>query len=193
VACLPALLLLLDWLALGNGVERGAVLAGLLVGGLVGLTGMGSGALMTPVLILAAGSLLIGAVVRGRAGRGAGTGDTTPVPARRAVALGAVVGFLVGLTSVGSGSLVVAALTLGTPLGAATIVGTDIAHAALLTTAAGLAHGAAGNIDLRLMLSLLAGSLPGVLLGSRVSVRAPALALRLTLTGVLFLTAFALI
>jgi uncharacterized membrane protein YfcA len=144
---------------------------------------------LSAMLALAAVALLIGAFRP----RPAATTAAASFPARRAVALGAAVGFLVGLTSVGSGSLVVALLSLASPLPATLIVGTDIAHAAVLTSAAAGAHGLAGNIDPSLLVSLLAGSLPGVLLGSRLSLRVPAAALRLVLAVVLLASALALV
>lgn len=102
------------------------------------------------------------------------------------VGLGAVVGFLVGVTSVGSGTLIVAVLLILYPkLPASRLVGTDVAQAALLTTAAGIAHLGLGHVDLPLAAGLLAGSLPGVAIGSRLSVKAPEAVLRPILAGVL--------
>jgi hypothetical protein len=69
------------------------------------------------------------------------------------------------------------------------IVGSDIAHAVPLTLVAGVGHWALGSIDWPLLGSLLVGSLPGIVFGSYVSVRLPALALRLVLAAVLFLVA----
>src|SRR5581483_7842992 len=88
------------------------------------------------------------------------------------VVLGLVVGFLVGLTSVGSGTLFVAVLVTFYPLALHRVVGTDVLHAALLTSVAGLAHLSAGNVELGLMLNLLLGSPPGVWLGAAISSRA---------------------
>ncbi len=103
-------------------------------------------------------------------------------------AAGFVVGVLVGVTSVGSGSLIVALLALTTPLPASAIVGTDLVHACLLVAVAALAHWQAGTIDLGVSLNLLIGALPGVLFGSRLSTRLPEQALRPTLAVVLFAT-----
>lgn len=145
------------------------------------------------VLIISALSVLFG-LLRASRKRAA----ASPAPAKHVswwaiTAVGAVVGFLVGLTSVGSGSIIVALLSLFSPLPAAMIVGTDIAHAAALTSAAGMAHGLAGNVDPSLLLNLLAGSIPGVLLGSRLSVRIPVPALRTALGLVLLATGLKLV
>src|SRR5262249_48125474 len=109
------------------------------------------------------------------------------------VGLGAAVGLLVGLTSVGAGSIVVALLSLVSPLPAATIVGTRIVHAVALTSVTAFAHGIAGNIDVRLMMQLLAGSVPGVLLGSRLTTRVSASMLRAVLAVVLLMTGLKLL
>src|SRR5205085_8563641 len=107
-----------------------------------------------------------------------------------AVTIGASCGFIVGLTSVGSGTFFGLLMLLVFPLTAARIVGTDIFHAAALLWVAGAGHLVAGNVDLHAMAWLLPGSIPGVLIGSHVSVRLPdrllrfALALTLTLSGI---------
>jgi uncharacterized membrane protein YfcA len=265
-----------EWSVLGTGLDRQESLSGLVVGLLVGLTGMGSGALLAPILILIigvppvtavgtdlafafvtkvaggaeharqrtanyriAGLLALGSMPAGLAGivlleyldraYDAATinavmlrllggvlivsavcltlglflnRSTTPAPssARHAmsrpgivVALGAVVGLLVGMTSVGAGSMVVATLSLVSPLPAATIVGTDIVHAVVLTSVTAAAHGLSGNIDVGLLLRLLAGSIPGVLLGSRLTLRLPPSTLRALLAVVLLLTGLKLL
>ncbi|MBZ0168056.1 Sulfite exporter TauE/SafE [Candidatus Methylomirabilis lanthanidiphila] len=89
-----------------------------------------------------------------------------------------VVGFLVGLTSVGSGSLIVAWLSLTSLLPARMVVGTDLLNAFLLTTTAALAHFQAGNIDTLLTVNLLLGSIPGILIGTHLTLRVPNVALR---------------
>ncbi len=102
------------------------------------------------------------------------------------VALGAVLGVLVSLSSVGAGAIGVTALVLLYPqLPIARIVGTDIAHAVPLTLVAGLGHLAIGTVDLALLASLLTGSLPGIALGSMLAPRVPERALRLLLALVL--------
>jgi uncharacterized membrane protein YfcA len=107
-----------------------------------------------------------------------------------AVTIGILGGFVVGLTSVGSGTFFGLAMLVLYPLTAAKIVGTDIFHAALLLFVAGAGHMVAGNVDLAATGWLLIGSVPGVLLGSQVTVRLPdrllraALALTLGLAGI---------
>ena len=106
---------------------------------------------------------------------------------RIAVATGALGGFVVGLTSVGSGTFFGLVMLLVFPLTAAKVVGTDIFHAAALLWVAGAGHLAAGNVDLHATGWLLIGSIPGVLLGSQVSVNLPDRALRLGLATTLTL------
>jgi uncharacterized membrane protein YfcA len=105
-----------------------------------------------------------------------------------AFALGAVGGFIVGLTSVGSGTFFALVMLLVFPLTAAKIVGTDIFHAAGLLWVAGLSHLIHGNVDLTAMGWLLLGSVPGVLFGSQLTVRLPDRSLRIGLATVLLLS-----
>jgi uncharacterized membrane protein YfcA len=102
-----------------------------------------------------------------------------------AIALGASGGFIVGLTSVGSGTFFALVMLLVFPLTAAKIVGTDIWHAAALLWVAGLSHLLHGNVDLGAMGWLLLGSIPGILIGSQVTVRMPERALRIALATTL--------
>ena len=106
---------------------------------------------------------------------------------------GAVVGFCVGLTSVGSGSLLAPFLMMLYPSKTAKIVGTDVFHAAVLVSVTGLAHAASGGVEWNLIPFLLAGSIPGVLLGSRLAVYIPARQLRTGLAAVLLLTGYRMI
>jgi uncharacterized protein len=101
------------------------------------------------------------------------------------VALGAAGGFIVGLTSVGSGTFFALVMLLVFPLTAAKIVGTDIFHAAALLWVAGIAHLIHGNVDLTAMGWLLLGSIPGILIGSNMSVKLPERSLRVALATVL--------
>lgn len=96
----------------------------------------------------------------------------------RAAALGFVVGVLVAVTSVGSGTLLLAVLAPLSPLDAATLVGTDLAHALLLSGAASIGHAVAGRVDFGLAAGLLAGAIPGVLAGARCASALPERALR---------------
>jgi uncharacterized membrane protein YfcA len=82
------------------------------------------------------------------------------------VAIGLVLGFLLGMTSVGSGALVGLALILLYRLSPRRVVGTDVFHAAVLLWTAGIAHWISGNVDFALMGTILIGSLPGVWIGT---------------------------
>ena len=110
-----------------------------------------------------------------------------------AVAIGVVGGFIVGLTSVGSGTLFALAMLLAYPLAAKYVVGTDIAHAAALLFVAGMGHLIAGNVDIPAMSWLLVGSIPGVLIGSRISVGLPETVLRMALATALALSGIKLL
>jgi len=110
-----------------------------------------------------------------------------------AVSIGVVGGFIVGLTSVGSGTLFALAMLLAFPLAAKYVVGTDIFHAAALLLVAGIGHLVAGNVDLPAISWLLLGSIPGVLLGSQISVGLPERVLRLALAAVLALSGLKLL
>ena len=85
------------------------------------------------------------------------------------VAVGAVVGFLVALTSIGSGSLLMVFLLLLIPLPLASLVGTDIMFGLATMALAGSLHFWMGHFDAGLFLRLVAGALPGVVLGSRLT------------------------
>ena len=92
---------------------------------------------------------------------------------------GIVLGVLVTISSVGAGALGVTALMLLYPeLPIVKIAGSDIAHAVPLTLVAGLGHLASGGIDMTVLMSLLCGSLPGIMLSSLFAPRLPDLALR---------------
>lgn len=104
------------------------------------------------------------------------------------IAVGATLGVLVTMSSVGAGALGVTALTFLAPgLPAVRIVGTDIAHAVPLTAVAGLGHAAAGAVNWSLLASLLMGSLPGIWLGSSIGQRLPEQLLRGLLAAMLAL------
>ena len=102
-----------------------------------------------------------------------------------AVALGVFVGFVLGITSAGSGAIIAVGLILMFRLVPTRVVGTDVFHAAILLWAAALAHIVAGNVDFALAGTILLGSVPGVWVGSHLSVRVPTGALRTTLAVVL--------
>ncbi|HWT22649.1 MAG TPA: sulfite exporter TauE/SafE family protein [Solirubrobacteraceae bacterium] len=94
------------------------------------------------------------------------------------VAIGAFLGFVLGMTSVGSGALIGLTLILLYKLNPRRVVGTDVFHAAVLLWTAGLAHFASGNVDLALMATILAGSLPGVWIGTWLVPHVPVVGLR---------------
>jgi uncharacterized membrane protein YfcA len=244
-------------------------LGGLLIGILVGMTGMGGGSLMTPMLILlfgfnpktavgtdilhgavfksfgafhhrklgnvhvplamwmlvgsaplslvgvqiassfstatqsSMGKVVGGALILGGLGfaiktfvRGTaedGHFDLTRRDKLFAVAIGASCGFVVGLTSVGSGTFFGLAMLLLYPLTAQRIVGTDMLHASLLLWVAGAGHLLHGNVDLHAMAWLLVGSIPGVLIGSQLSIKVPERALRIAFAFVLILSGIKLV
>jgi hypothetical protein len=94
------------------------------------------------------------------------------------VAGGALIGLGVGLTSVGSGSMLMAILLLVSELPVLTLIGTDIVHATVLLGASGLAHWSQGHTDWGIVVALLVGSVPGVWAGSRLSQYVPTTPLR---------------
>jgi uncharacterized membrane protein YfcA len=247
------------------------VLTGLLIGVLVGMTGMGGGSLMTPILVIVFGfkptvavgtdilhgaifktvgairhrrlgtvhaqlsgwmflgsapMSLAGVVVASKLGDDAesamtyvlggallfgalglmaksllhkqvlGDDDRFDMVRRdrfAALAIGLVGGFIVGLTSVGSGVFFGLTMLFVFPLRAHKVVGTDILHAAALLYVAGFGHFAAGNVDMGAVGWLLIGSIPGVLIGSHYSVKLPDKVLRLTLASVLALSGLKLV
>jgi hypothetical protein len=243
-------------------------ISGLLVGALVGLTGVGGGSLMTPLLVLvfgihpstavgtdllyAAATKSVGTAVHGASGTvdwgivgrlAAGSVPATvatlfilahvekqmgvanhvitlvlgmalivtaiailfrrmileffkarvgSLDAGRAtgftVLLGAVLGVLVSLSSVGAGAIGVTVLLILYPnLPAGKLVGSDIAHAVPLTLIAGFGHWLIGSVDLRLLASLLTGSIPGIIVGSLIASRVPDRVLRPILASTLAL------
>src|SRR5581483_1948975 len=106
------------------------------------------------------------------------------------IAVGAALGILVSISSVGAGAIGVTALILLYPkLPTARIVGSDIAHAVPLTLVAGMGHWWLGSIDLHLLIPLLLGSVPGIVLGSYTAARVPEFTLRVLLAGTLVVVA----
>lgn len=105
------------------------------------------------------------------------------------VALGFILGVLVSISSVGAGAIGVTVLLMLYPgLPIARIVGTDIVHAVPLLLVAGTGHWFIGDVNLGLLVNLLAGSIPGVVLGSLLSSRAPDAVLRPALAAVLLVS-----
>jgi uncharacterized protein len=110
-----------------------------------------------------------------------------------AVVLGVSVGFVLGVTSAGSGALIAVGLILLFRLVPSRVVGTDIFHAAILLWAASAAHVVAGNVDFALAGNILIGSIPGVWIGSNLTLRVGNSVLRRTLGLVLIGAGLALL
>ena len=110
-----------------------------------------------------------------------------------AVATGLTTGFVIGLTSAGSGTLIAIILIAVFRLTPQRVVGTDIFHAAVLLWAAGVAHFIGGNVDLELAGNILIGSIPGVLVGGRLALKSGKNLLRTALSVVLVASGIALI
>jgi hypothetical protein len=102
-----------------------------------------------------------------------------------AVGIGATTGFVIGLSSAGSGTLIGIMLIAVYRLTPKKVVGTDVVHAAILLWAASLAHIVCGNVDFGLAANIMVGSVPGVIVGSNLSVKWPQGALRYVLGFVL--------
>ena len=152
-------------------------------------------------LILTAISLLVRSVLLARAKKlgeidddhstveNTGRFEHLQIPAT--VFVGAALGVLVTLSSVGAGALgTVAILFLYPKLTTLKIVGTDLAHAIPLTAVAGFGHWRLGNVDLVLLGSLLIGSLPGIWIGSHLSAKIPEKFLRPVLASLLMIIGF---
>jgi uncharacterized protein len=90
-----------------------------------------------------------------------------------AVLIGATTGFVIGITSAGSGTVIAILLIAVYRLAPKKVVGTDVFHAAVLLWAAGIAHWVGGNVDFTLAGNILIGSIPGVIVGAALSSRAP--------------------
>jgi uncharacterized membrane protein YfcA len=105
------------------------------------------------------------------------------------IGIGFLVGLLVAITSVGSGTLFVALLLYLYPYSANRLVGTDILHGVLITGIAGIGHFFLGSVDVGMATGLLLGSIPGVLIGSKMSVKLPDTYIRLGIIGLLVASA----
>ena len=136
--------------------------------------------LLTGVAVLARALFLPKLVERER--------DTVELDVRHkvaAISIGLSVGFVLGVTSAGSGALIAIGLILVFRLTPHRVVGTDVFHAAILLWVAGAAHFISGNVDLALAANILIGSVPGVWIGANISTRMPSSGLRPTLGIVL--------
>ncbi|MEY2567915.1 MAG: uncharacterized protein QOE35_2444 [Actinomycetota bacterium] len=144
-------------------------------------------------LLVAAGGILAKAFLQ--RGRGvAGAVHDIEIKRGRTIAIGALGGLVVGMTSVGSGSLMIVLLLMLYPtLQASALVGTDLVQAVPLVASAALGHILFGDFQLSLTTSLLLGSVPGVYLGARASSRAPDGVIRPVLVFVLVLSGLKLL
>jgi len=106
---------------------------------------------------------------------------------------GALIGLAVGMTSVGSGAILMAILLLVSELDLIVLVGTDLVHATILLATAGAAHFVKGNVEVGLVGALLVGSIPGIWIGSRLAPRVPAAPLRYALAVILSATGLKLV
>lgn len=109
------------------------------------------------------------------------------------VLAGLVFGFMVGLTSIGSGAMFAVALLFLYRLKPARLVGTDIAHAFLLTTFSGLLSIGVGHVNYLLVGNLLIGSVPGVLVGGTLSAKVPGKPLRVVVSALVLISGLRLI
>jgi uncharacterized membrane protein YfcA len=184
----------IDWaitgrLALGSVPAAGLTL---LVLAQLGVQGHAATGLISVVLgialLLTAASLFFRLRLLDLARRRPASADFQKRAPALTVLVGAMLGALVTISSVGAGALGVTALTFLYPnLATRRVVGSDIAHAVPLTFVAGLGHWWLGTVDVVLLVSLLIGSLPGIALGANFAARVPERALRSLLASVLLL------
>jgi uncharacterized membrane protein YfcA len=149
--------------------------------------------ILAVALLLTGAATLIRAFLKSMHERERATIDLERRHKIAAVVLGVCVGFVLGVTSAGSGALIAVGLILLFRLIPTRVVGTDVFHAAILLWAAGIAHIVAGNVDFGLVGTILLGSVPGVWLGSHWSVRVEPAVLRTTLAVVLIGAGLALL
>ena len=155
-------------------------------------------AVIAVTLVIVGGSLIFHTFMPARwaGSRASGWDGKTAMSRQRrlfTIIFGSIGGYLVGLTSIGSGSIMAVILLLLYPLSPAVVVGTDIAHATVLSLVTGIAHMTQGNVDFGLVGTLLLGSIPGVLVGSRVAPWLPARPLRIVLSVMLIFVGITLL
>jgi uncharacterized membrane protein YfcA len=147
-------------------------------------------------LLLAAWTYALRLYINLRRVRG-GVPDADPDPRIRPIPtllVGMLGGLLVGITSVGSGSVIMVALLMLYPgLAAVRLVGTDLVQAVPLVLAAAVSNIALHGLDWNLLLPLVAGSVPGTLLGSRIAPRVPQSYIRRGIVVVLTMSGVALL
>jgi hypothetical protein len=149
--------------------------------------------------MLAVALIVVGTIVLARAlfANGAHLRERERFPLTRrhkaaAIVIGATTGFVIGLTSAGSGTLIAVFLIAYYRLAPKSVVGTDVFHAAVLLAAASIAHIIAGNVDFGLVGAILLGSIPGVWIGSHMILKLPTGVLRTALGVVMIAAALAL-
>ncbi len=146
------------------------------------------------VLLLAVSALAVKMVLDHRRPQAPDIEGRLNVKRAPTLAIGASIGFIVGITSVGSGTLVIILLLFLYPrLRGSQMVGTDLAQAIPMVGSAALAHILFGDFALGLTASILIGSIPGVLIGATVSSYAPTLFLRCVLGAVLLVSGLKLL
>lgn len=185
---------LVKWLALGS--VPGALLGSYVISHLSGDVGDTIKIVLGVVLLVAAAAMVVRSYLSMHRGVGVEGDDARRVPVRRAatLAIGLVGGTIVGMTSVGSGSLMIVALMLLYPtLSSRELVGTDLVQAVPLVLAAAIGHLVWGEFELGITSSLLIGSIPGVIIGAHISSRAPDHFIRPVLVLVLALTGLKLL
>lgn len=133
------------------------------------------------LVLLVVGAALVFRLRRHDVALFAGTGPD----AWRTAAMGFVIGALVSITSVGSGSLLLCAFALWFPLSARTAVGTDLIHALMLSAVVSIGHWSAGRVDMALVGGVLIGAIPGAAAGAMLATSIPQRALRACLAVVL--------
>ncbi len=135
-------------------------------------------------LLLSAAALIAGAFLKRQDGADEAAIVWSPRHTVVLPAIGSIVGIVVSMTSVGSGSLTLPLLFLAAPqLGLRRLIGSDVVFAAILIPVAAVGHWRFGNIDYPLVGSILLGSIPGVLIGSRLCAVIPTRYFRPVLAG----------
>ena len=184
----------IDWTITGRLALGSVPAAGLTVLLLrqLGAQGHGAAGLISAVLgvalLLTAASLIFRQRLLDHVKRRPASADFQKRAPALTILVGAILGVLVTISSVGAGALGVTALTFLYPqLATRRIVGSDIAHAVPLTLVAGLGHWWLGTVDVVLLVSLLIGSLPGIALGAHFAAKVPERALRGLLASILLL------
>jgi uncharacterized membrane protein YfcA len=152
--------------------------------------------LLGAVLLVAAGAMLVKAMLSSRRKDGLTGEAATALEVKRGatLAIGIVGGLIVGMTSVGSGSLMIVVLMMIYPrLAMKELVGTDLVQAVPLVLSAAIGHAIFGDLQLTITASLLIGSIPGVIIGANLSARARDAYIRPVLISVLALSALKLL